>query len=45
MTSFEKVVLKLLVAIWQSVRQTPGVATYDEDVELELEAQELINGT
>ena len=42
MTVFEKLVLRLLLNIWDSVRQTPGVPTYDEDIALYKEVEEAI---
>jgi hypothetical protein len=42
MTQFQKLVIRLLIGIWESVRQVPGVANYDEDDDLIKEAEEAI---
>jgi len=42
MTLFEKTVIRLLLNIWRSVQQTPGVATYDEDEAYQAEVEEML---
>lgn len=45
MTYLERLVLKLLVQIWMSIRQAPGVAHYEEDDILQREAEEALSVT